>query len=179
MAKNKNEATENNFLSQMTKAAENWNGPKAVTVENKRYFVQQLLQGNSLRDLQKRTVKEAETALSELWEKIQRRSFADIRIDIQEDAYGQDGRVDITIIQRQIPFITDSILSLLAQEYLSVSVMLNASFKVRRDDDGRLLTMHDDDDHGPDAIARVADRHGGARLHGRHAQPATHRGTLR
>ena len=150
MTKINSASRDNPFLSAMVQAAAQWPGGKAVTVQNKQDFVRQLVQGNSLRDLQKRSTEEAAVTLKSLWEKFQTRSFADIHIDIQEDAFGQEGRLDVTIIQRQMPFITDSILNLFAHEYLSVSVMLNASFRVRRDDEGCLLTMHPDEDMGPD-----------------------------
>lgn len=145
---------DNSFLDQILQHATTWQcDASKITANDKQLFVSALLYGNSLRDLQKRSVEEAQSTLQFLWDEFQVRPFAEIRIDLKEDSFGQDGRVDITILQRQMPFITDSVLNLLAQNDLSVNVMLNAAFKVRRDDMGRLLTMHHDDDQGPDLEA--------------------------
>lgn len=138
------------LIDNLAVSAEKWSAIGKLGAQDKRLFIEQLLEGESLRDLQKSPFKEAEEIVKTLWKNFQKRKFEDIRIDIQEDTFGQAGRVDLTIHQRQIPFITDSILNLLRQYHLTVSVMLNATIKVRRDDDGQLLSIHEDDDQGPD-----------------------------
>lgn len=153
MIKIRNDANSQAFLVTMQEAAEKWPGPATVTAQQKAYFVAQLLHGNSLRDLQRHSQGEAEALLLNLWQKFQQRAFSEIRIDIQENVQGEDDRIDLTVMQRQIPFITDSILNLISQTHLSVAVMLNATFKVRRDDDGQLLSIHHEDDEGPDLQA--------------------------
>jgi glutamate dehydrogenase len=144
---------ETNFPDQMLHAAESWPAAVTLTKDQKRLFVNELLEGNGLRDLQKRSEDEAEKTLRALWGSFQNRPFEEIRINIEEDPFGHNDRVDITLMQRQIPFVTDSIMNLLNQNNLTINVMLNATFKVRRDDDGNLLTIYPDEDEGPDLQA--------------------------
>lgn len=127
-----------------------WPAGKSVSDAYKTTFMTEFLHGETLTDLEKTSEAEAIETVKTLWELFQKRRFEDIYIDVQEDNFGQVGRIDMTIMQRQIPFITDSILNLLRQSHISVSVMANATLKVRRDDDGVLLSVHADEDHGPD-----------------------------
>jgi glutamate dehydrogenase len=149
----KDQPVEIGFLEQMQQIAETWSAAASITKPQKHLFVAELLQGSGLRDLQKRSEDEAEKTLRALWDSFQRRPFEEIRIDIQEEPFGHNDRVDITLMQRQIPFVTDSIMNLLSRNNLTIDVMLNATFKVRRDDDGSLLTIYPDEDEGPDLQA--------------------------
>ena len=134
----------------LTVDIQKWPAQKSVTAKDRSAFMKEFLHGETLTDLEKRPMDEAAETVKELWALFQQRRFEDIYIDVKEDSFGQADRVDITIMQRQIPFITDSILNLLRQSHIVVSVMVNATIKVRRDDDGNLLSVHEDADHGPD-----------------------------
>ncbi len=131
----------------------NWPAPGKLTHADKERFVHKLMQGDGLRDLQKRPIEEVAATLEYLWKNIQIRRFKDIFIDVQEDKFGYDDRVDITIIQRRTPFMTDSVLNMLRQNHLYVGVTLNENIKIRRDDDGNLLSTHDDDELSPDILS--------------------------
>lgn len=138
------------LLSNLMTTASKWLGKNRVRDEDKQVFIHELLSGDSMRDLQKQDSAQVEEIVHQLWDNFQTRRFEEIFIDIREDRFDQPGRVDIALILRQIPFITDSMLNLLHQFSLSIGVMLNASIKVRRDDDGNLLSIHAENETGPD-----------------------------
>jgi len=145
--KKQNDATLYDFLNA---EIQNWPAHKGITAKDRQVFIKEFLHGETLTDLEKRPMDEAAETVKMLWTAFQKRRFEDIEINVTEDSFGQADRVDITIMQRQIPFITDSILNLLRQSHISVTVMANATIKVRRDDDGNLLSVHEDADFGPD-----------------------------
>jgi glutamate dehydrogenase len=150
MAQAKKSVSNDTLFDFLIAEIKNWPVSDQLSMKDREVFIKELLQGESLKDLQKRPVEEAIETVKKLWDVFQQRRFEDIYINLEEDSYGQADRLDITIMQRQIPFITDSILNLLRQSHIFVTVLLNATIKVRRDDDGNLLSIHPDDDHGPD-----------------------------
>jgi glutamate dehydrogenase len=150
MVLKKKEKAPTDLLSTLKDQIQDWPAEKALRPLDRSIFIDQLLAGDSLFDLEKRPIDEALQTTQNIWKSFQVRRFEDIHIDIKEDSYNQPDRVDITIIQRQIPFITDSILNLLRQNHMTIGVMINATVKIRRDDEGHVLSVHIDEDFGPD-----------------------------
>lgn len=138
------------FLRNLANDMQDWPADGTLVEKDKTLFISQLLQGEPGNDLLNRPQQEAIATIRKLWDSFQIRRFEDIQIHVDEDNFGQEDRIDITIMQRQIPFITDSVLNRLRVNHLSVSVMLNATIKVRRDDDGKLLSLHEEADYSPD-----------------------------
>lgn len=97
-------------------------------------------------------------AVLSMWKVAQKRTYEQIHVHVYNPDQVRDGwncpHTVIEIIQKDSPFLVDSIMTALRENNLSVHSVVHPIMRIRRDDEnGQLISVHAPNDPAPDLIS--------------------------
>ncbi len=157
MAKSHKKNTSQNIHSEIIHQTTSVKGLSASQRKNLTAFMTYFFQGETLENIEKTGCYNCFSLAQTLWKNLQKRSENDIFIRVynpteKEHGWESDNTI-IEIIQKNTPFIMDSILEVLRNDQYNIYRLFHPIIRINRDDSGNLISVHKEEESAPGLTA--------------------------